>query len=163
MELDEIYRQYFQTVYRYALSLSRDPDTAEEVAQETFFKALKKIDGFKGECSVQTWLCSIAKNTYFSMAAKQKNKEKVLEEQSSYSETTQESFEDSLIEKDEGMRLHRILHRLREPYKEVVMLRLFSELSFREIADLFGKSESWARITFMRGRRMIKEEAENEN
>lgn len=65
MELDEIYRQYFQTVYKYALSLSGDPNTAEEVAQETFFKALKKIDGFKGDCSVQTWLCSIAKNTFF--------------------------------------------------------------------------------------------------
>ena len=67
MELDDIYRQYFQTVYRYALSLSRNSSTAEEVVQETFFKAIKKIDDFKGESSIQTWLCEIARNTYFNL------------------------------------------------------------------------------------------------
>ena len=150
-EFQEVYDLYFKDVYKYALSLSRDPQVAEEVTQETFFKALKIIDSFRGQCRLYVWLCQIAKNTYITWAKKQSRASPV-------EVAVEESLEDHLLTKESAFEIHKALHRLSEPYKEVFSLRVFGELSFSQIGDLFGKTESWARVTYHRARLKIKEE-----
>ena len=158
MDLEKLYQDYFSVVYKYILSISKDPLTAEEITQETFFKALKKIDEFRGDCSVRVWLCQIAKNTYFNYVKKQSRFVEMKEEDDpgAYMEFDFSAGYDSKL-------AHRILHNMKEPYKEVFSLRVFGELSFSDIGELFGKSDSWARVTFHRARLMMKEEMEHEN
>ena len=150
-EFEEVYRLYFRDVYRYCLALTRDEQVAEEVTQETFFKALKAIDKFDGKCKLYVWLCQIAKNTYLSMLQKRRAGEALLP-------PSGESLEEKLLTKESAFEIHRILHALEEPYKEVFSLRTFGELPFRQIGALFGKTESWARVTYHRARLKIKEE-----
>ena len=152
-EFEEVYRLYFRDVYRYCLALTRDEQIAEEVTQETFFKALKAIDKFDGKCRLYVWLCQIAKNTYLSMLQKRRTGEELPGELPSG-----ESLEEKLLTKESAFEIHRILHALEEPYKEVFSLRTFGELPFRQIGALFGKTESWARVTYHRARLKIKEE-----
>ena len=136
-EFQQVYELYFKDVYKYVLALCRDEHMAEEVTQETFFKALKSIDSFRGQCKLYVWLCQIAKNTYYSMAAK--NKTSRIEE---LPENAGDALESALLTKESAFEIHRILHDLEEPYKEVFSLRVFGELSFRQIGQLFGKTES---------------------
>jgi len=151
-DFQEVYDLYFKDVYKYALSLSRNPGIAEEVTQETFFKALKSIDSFRGQCRLYVWLCQIAKNTYFTYAGKQAKA--AAEQEFSSGET----MEEKLLTKETAFEIHKLLHNLPEPYKEVFSLRVFGELSFSQIGELFGKTESWARVTYHRARLKIKEE-----
>lgn len=152
-EFEEIYSQYFTDVYKYALSLSRNEAVAEEVTQETFFKALKSINKFKGECKLCAWLCQIAKNTYFSLCQKKK---RIVNE--SYVEIESECIEQKLMNKETALEIHKALHFLNEPYKEVFSLRVFGELSFLQISEIFSKTESWARVTFHRAKIKLKED-----
>ena len=152
-EFEEAYRLYFRDVYRYCLALTRDEQVAEEVTQETFFKALKAIDKFDGKCRLYVWLCQIAKNTYLTMLQKKRTGEELPGEIPSG-----ESLEEKLLTKESAFEIHQILHALEEPYKEVFSLRTFGELPFRQIGALFGKTESWARVTYHRARLKIKEE-----
>ena len=152
-EFEEVYRLYFRDVYRYCLALTRDEQIAEEVTQETFFKALRAIDKFDGKCRLYVWLCQIAKNTYLSMLQKRRTGVELPEELPSG-----ESLEEKLLTKESAFEIHRVLHALEEPYKEVFSLRTFGELPFRQIGALFGKTESWARVTYHRARLKIKEE-----
>lgn len=152
-EFQEVYNLYFKDVYKYVLTLCRNESLAEEVTQETFFKALKSIDSFRGQCKLYVWLCQIAKNTYFSMTAKEKSRcEELLPE------VADESLESALLTKESAFEIHRVLHDLEEPYKEVFSLRVFGQLSFKQIGILFGKTESWARVTYHRAKLKIKEE-----
>ena len=150
-DFEEVYNLYFRDVYRYALSLSRNAGMAEEITQETFFKALQSIGNFDGRCRLYVWLCQIAKNTYCTMQKKQRREEDPLPE------SGDDGIEQILLAKEDSMRIHRILHDLPEPYKEVFSLRTFGELSFAQIAALFGRTESWARVTYHRARLQIKE------
>lgn len=152
-EFEEVYRLYFRDVYRYCLALTRDEQMAEEVTQETFFKALRAIDQFDGKCRLYVWLCQIAKNTYFSIQRKKRDRSELPEDIPSG-----ESLEERLLTKEAAFEIHQLLHRLEEPYKEVFSLRTFGELPFRQIGELFGKTESWARVTYHRARLKIKEE-----
>ncbi len=149
---EEVYQRYFRDVYRYCLALCRDEQMAEEVTQETFFKALNSIGKFDGKCKIYVWLCQIAKNTYLTMMQKRRGTELTAEI------PTGESLEERLLTKESAFEIHRILHRLEEPYKEVFLLRTFGELSFKQIGELFSKTESWARVTYYRARLKIKEE-----
>ncbi len=152
-EFEEVYRLYFRDVYRYCLALTRDEQMAEEVTQETFFKALRAIDQFDGKCRLYVWLCQIAKNTYFSIQRKKRDRSELPEDIPS-----EESLEERLLTKEAAFEIRQILHRLEEPCKEVFSLRTFGELPFRQIGELFGKTESWARVTYHRARLKIKEE-----
>lgn len=152
-EFEEVYRLYFRDVYRYCLALTRDEQMAEEVTQETFFKALGAIDKFDGKCKIYVWLCQIAKNTYFTMHSRDKRQGILSEEPADW-----ENLEEQLLSKESAFEIHRILHALDEPYKEVFSLRTFGELPFRQIGELFGKTESWARVTYHRAKLKIKEE-----
>ena len=154
-DFQEVYNLYFRDVYRYALSLCRNELAAEEITQETFYKALSKLDSFDGKCKVSVWLCQIAKNTYISMCRKEKHLD---------SSTDTEllpwngRIEERIFDQETAFAIHKVLHTLDEPYKEVFSLRTFGELSFKQIAELFGKTEAWARVTYHRARLRIKEE-----
>jgi len=158
-EFEKIYDQHFREVYAFILSMSRNEKLAEEITQETFFKALKAIDGFKGQCKMNVWLCQIAKNTYFTHLSKQKRlvPEEAVE---SSGDTVMERLMES---REEAMHVHKVLHSLQDPYKEVFTLRIFGELSFRDISGLFGKTESWARVTYHRARQKIQDRLKEED
>ena len=154
-DFSKVYHQYFRDVYKYALALSKNASMAEEITQETFFKALKSIDKFDGRCKLYVWLCQIAKNTYFSLCRKEQRLERDILELAD-----EHSPEPRFLTKETAFEVHRVLHGLEEPYKEVFSLRAFGELSFKQIAELFGKTESWARVTYHRAKLKIKEELE---
>lgn len=160
MNIEELYRTYFDIVYRYIRSISQDGALAEEVTQETFFKALEKIDQFRGDCDVRVWLCQIAKNTLYDHLKKQKKQLLGDEKLEKIESAGGELLEEKLAQRSQAMEIHKVLHRLSEPYKEVFSLRIFGELTFREIGMLFGKSENWARVTYYRARVKIGEELE---
>ena len=163
MNIEELYRTYFDIVYRYIRSISQDGSLAEEVTQETFFKALKKADQFRGDCDVRVWLCQIAKNTLYDHLKKQEKQLLGDEKLEKIESAGGELLEEKLAQRSQAMEIHKVLHRLSEPYKEVFSLRTFGELTFREIGMLFGKSENWARVTYYRARVKIREELEHED
>lgn len=150
-DFESIYNLYFRDVYSFVLSLSRNEKIAEEITQETFFKALKSIDHFNGHCKMNVWLCQIAKNTYFTYLDKQKR----FDINDITDQASENSIEEMLLNKEKAFLIHEILHSLDEPYKEVFTLRVFGELSFKQISQLFQKTESWARVTFHRAKRKI--------
>ena len=163
MNIEELYRTYFDIVYRYIRSISQDGSLAEEVTQETFFKALEKIGQFRGDCDVRVWLCQIAKNTLYDHLKKQEKQLLGDEKLEKIESAGGELLEEKLAQRSQAMEIHKVLHRLSEPYKEVFSLRTFGELNFREIGMLFGKSENWARVTYYRARVKIREELEYED
>ena len=159
-DFEELYQRFFKDVYLFVLSMSRDPHTAEEVTQETFFRALKEIRHFRGNCSVTSWLCQIARNLYLDQLRKNRRllPESDVEESLSSRQSPSPDMAESCIKKEDALSIYRILHCLDEPYKEVFTLRALGELSFREIGDIFGKEESWARVTYHRARMKILKE-----
>lgn len=153
-KMEELYQLYFKDVYLYVLALSKEEVVAEDITQETFFKAMKSIGAFKGECDIRVWLCQIAKNTYYTYCKKQKRfvpAEEVEEEIQERPVSIERRFED----KEQALNIHKVLHALEEPYKEVFQLRVFGELSFRDIGEIFGKTESWSRVTFYRAKNKL--------
>ena len=140
--------------------MSSNDDIAEEITQETFYKAFKGIRKFHGECKLKTWLCQIAKNTYRSYLKKQKHvaneelTEVIARRDSSY---RQESLEDTVIQRDEALSIYRLIRLLEEPYKEVFILRTLNQLSFQEIGQIYERKEGWARVTYHRAKLKIQE------
>ncbi len=153
-EIEKIYVEYFSDVYRYVLSLCREEDMAKEITQETFFKALRHIDKFNGSCKFYVWLCQIAKNTYFKAKAKQKRAAARLEADAPDPAI---DVEKAYLDGEDARKIHILLHDLCEPYKEVFMLRVFGELPFSQIGELFGKTDNWARLIFYRAKKRIQE------
>ncbi len=153
-DFGEIYTEYFSNVYKYVLTLCRNEAIAEDVTQETFFKALRHIDQFNGSCKLYVWLCQIAKNTYFSLSKKRKRM--ALDINADFPDITSD-LERDYLDKDAARRLHILLHNLNEPYKEVFTLRVFGELPFSQIGELFGKTASWARLIFYRAKKQLQE------
>lgn len=152
MDFEEVYNRYSKDVFKFCLSLCGSHATAEDLTSEAFLKALKTGDTFEGRCSVKVWLCQIAKNTYYDYLRKHSKITELPDDLPSESD-----FEVVLLDKAEALKIHKLLHRLDEPYKEVFSLRVFSELSFAEIGEVFEKTESWARVTFHRAKTKIKE------
>ena len=152
---EELYRAYFAEVYRYALALCSHKETAEDVTAETFLKAMRQIGSFRGECDFKVWLFTIAKNTYYSMLRKDANLTGEPPEETAADAPTPE---DTVLQSAEVMEIHRALHALPEPYKEVFSLRAFGELSFRQIGELFGKTEHWACVTYHRAKEKLRQE-----
>lgn len=151
-DFEAVYRAYFADVYKYALALSRDETAAEEITQETFFKALSAIDSFRGDCQLRVWLCQIARNQYLTQCRERK---RFADGEAAPADG---GVEERFADADAARRLHVLLHGLPEPYKEVFSLRTFGELPFAQIGELFGKTESWARVTYFRARQRLKEE-----
>lgn len=156
-EFKEVYDLHEYQVYRYLLKLCRNEHLAEELTQETFYRAYLNIKNFQGKCSLYTWLCQIARNILINY---QTNKSNQTQELYLDDYISVESIEESLIEKDQALQVHKALHQLKEPYKEVFTLKVFGELRYREIAEIFGKTESWAKVTYYRAKEQILKEME---
>jgi len=156
--IEALYRQYFHDIFLYLKAITHSDDLAEELTQETFFRALKAIDSFKGDCDVRVWLCQIAKNAYYSHCRKQKHLTG-----DDIPETLPDSAPSAVLaleDQETVQQIHKILHAMKEPHKEVFTLRVFGELSFRQIGELFGKTENWAAVTFHRAKLKIINELE---
>ena len=151
--MEDVYREYAQTVYRYLLSLTRDEDLAEELTQETFYQAVRSSGRFDGSCKVSTWLCAIGKRVLLTYRRKHPPAGE-LEEESALTPSAESEAMDSLGR----MELIRRMHSLPEAAREVMYLRVFGELSFAEIGEICGKSENWARVTFYRAKERLKKE-----
>ena len=144
----------YSAVFHYVLSLCRNESEAQDITQEAFLKALKASDKYAGESSLYTWLCAIAKNLWLNKCKKYKH-EFIPDNEGTLESGNTQSIEELLIDKDMTMHIHTILHSLDEPYKEVFSLRVFGQLAFADIAKLFGKTDSWARVTYHRARKLI--------
>lgn len=149
----------YEAVYRYTLSICKNETEALDITQETFLKALNARQNFKGSSSLYTWLCSISKNIWLN---KCKKDSKFVQSEDLLDVQPEQSFEQSLENKDSALAIHKVLHILDEPYKEVFTLRVFGELSFSDIASLFSKTESWARVTYHRSKKIILEKIRKE-
>ena len=150
---DEIYNEYANVVFKYLMSLTMDPELSEELTQETFYKAFRSIDEFNGKYKMSTWLCQIAKNSYFSYYRKEKRKTSLVPDEQA---TSTINIEDDFMKAHDTISLHKIIRTLEEPYKEVFYLRFFGELSYQQISEILGKSESWARVIFYRAKEKIR-------
>ena len=156
-EMKRIYEEYGRPVYRFLLSLTGNKDWAEELLQETFYQALIHIDKFEGRCSLYTWLCCIGKNAWLKECNRRKR----------YADTPYEELrladpaltpEEAAIRADELRRIRRAVRKLPEPYRDVFILHIYGGLKLKEIAAVYGKSESWARVTFYRAKTLIAKE-----
>lgn len=147
-----MYARYFRKVYAFAYSLTRNAEAAEELTQNTFYKAMQAIDSFRGSSSVETYLCSIAHNLFVSDVRKSN---KLTDARSLEERASDMDIERETAQKDEAIRIHILLHGLPEPYKEAFTLRVFGELSYAEIGTVFGKSENWARVTYFRAKQLL--------
>lgn len=156
--MEEIYRKYSKLVYNYLYRLTGDIELSEELMQETFYSAIKGLNKFKGNCKISVWLCQIAKNKWRDYRNKSKKIQLTsLDEDIGISVNTDDSFK-QISDTDEIVQLYNNINKLDENVREVFYLRIKGELSFREIAEITGKSEEWARVNFYRGKKKIKEE-----
>ncbi len=154
MDYEKLYTSYYMQIYSYVVSIAQNRELAEEITQKTFYKAISAKTKFKGRSNELTWLCSIAKNLYYDELRKNQH----IADMSEISELpSDENIERTVSDSDMAFRIHLVLHRLDEPYKEVFQLRVFGELSFAQIATIFGKTETWARVTYHRAKLKIQE------
>lgn len=151
--MEEIYQQHARTVYKFILSMTHDEDLSEELTQETFYQAIRSIDRFDNSCSVSTWLCAIAKN----QLAVYRRKHPVHTDLQDYTQTAG-SAEEDIIASSDRVELMKKLHGCPEPYREIIYMRVFGDLSFREIGEIMGKTENWARVNFYRGKERLRKE-----
>lgn len=154
-DMRKVYEEYFYTVYGFLMGLSGgDDDLAEELTQETFYRAIKNSGKFRGECKMSTWLCQIAKYTYYQYLDKKKRHGEVpLEDMTDTG--IGEQLEQSFIENEEKLIVYKKIQELQSPMKDVFLLRLTGDLSFKEIGNIFGKTENWARVTYYRGKQIL--------
>ena len=157
MDQEKLYRAYYMQVYSYTMTLAKDSHLAEEITQNSFYKALSAKAAYRREADVLTWLCAIAKNLFLDEIRRRKRKAPMPEEAELPANV---DMEEEVADTDAADRIHLAVHHLEEPYKEVFQLRVFGELSFRQIAAIFGKTESWARVTYHRARLKIQERME---
>lgn len=162
-EFEKIYQTYFGDVYLYIRRLSGDENTAEEITSEAFFKAMRSISSFRGDCEIRVWLCQIAKNCYYSHLKKSKQTVSVDDANLLKLLSQESSIEEQCIKHEEATQIKMVLHNISEPYKEVFMWRVFAELSFKQIGQIFGKSENWACVTYHRAKKMIKSKLEGKS
>ena len=151
---EDLYEQHAQSVYRYLFSLCGEADTAEKLTQETFCQALRGLDTFRGDCTPLVWLCAIAKRLWFAECRRRQRASPQEEEALSRLEAPDDPAAE-LESREERLALYRAMQRLDPETREVIYLRLAGEFSFREIGDLLGRSEVWARVRFYRGKEAL--------
>lgn len=153
----EVYKAYGRKVYGFLLSLSGSQALAEELLQETFFQAFLHMDKFEGRCSVYTWLCQIGKNVWLKEIRRNKRYSEIPLDDLQLRDNAP-LLDDQIIQKEEFLRARKALLALKEPYRNVFILHAISDIKLKEIANLYGKTESWARVTYYRARMQIVEE-----
>ncbi len=155
--MEEIYKEYFSIIYKYLCSLSHNENIAEELAQETFYRAVKNIKKYKGTCKMSTWLCQIAKNLWYTELKKEKRNLDIDIEEMYESPDILEEY----INKEQKMELYKKIAKLDDKTKEVIYLRL-NGVTFKEIGEILGKNGNWAKIIFYRGKEKLKESEKDE-
>lgn len=156
-EFEEVYRTYFREVELYLRAICKDELLAEELTEQVFFQALKALPTFRGDCDIRTWLCAMGRNLYLSHLRRQKPTESIDELQIP---DPRRSIEEQVSDKQQALAIHKVIHDLPEPYKEVFSLRVFGQLSFADIGGLFGKTANWACVTYHRARQKIQKDLE---
>ena len=152
--METIYREYAQTVYKFLLSQCHDADLAKELTQETFYRAIRSIQRYDGSCKLSVWLCQIAKHIWYQYLRKREKQPEQIEEALV---PPLPSAEEALLARQGHLELLKKIHTLPDPMREVVYLRSFGDLSFREIGAILEKTENWARVTFYRGKEKLRE------
>lgn len=155
-DIEKIYEEYFKTVNKYLFCLTQNNDISEELTQETFYRAVKKIYTYKGECKISVWLCQIAKNLWYDQCRKNK-RFTYIEESDLLNIQDTNTTEEQVVLNDEKISLYKKMQKLDENTREVMYLRITGELSFKEIGIILNKTENWARVTFYRGKNKLKE------
>lgn len=145
--MDETYQKYAKVVYRFLMAQTHDSDLAEELTQETFYQAIRSSDRFDGSCKMSTWLCGIARNVLLTYRRRHPQTAELTEQ-----DLVEAPVEDAVIDAQTRKELLHLLHQLDDPYREVIYLRIFGELSFKDVGEVFGKTEAWARTTFYRAK-----------
>ena len=159
-DIEEIYKENFNIVYKYLFCLTHNGDIAEELTQETFYRAVKNIKSFQGKCKMTVWLCQIAKNLWYDeLSKKKKNKELNIEDIESES---LENTEDIAFSNNERRDMYKKIQKLDKFTKEVIILRITGDLTFKQIGDILNKTENCVRVTFYRGKQRLKEVDDNE-
>lgn len=154
-DMEKLYNDYFQMVFKYLFCMTHDADLSEELAQETFYQAIKTYDNFRGDCKVSVWLCQIAKHSLFKEHEKRKRYASNPIDEISDSLPGKENVEGSVLANESKVALYQKLQSLDEKTREVMYLRLTGELSFREIGEILKRNETWARVTFYRGKQKL--------
>lgn len=157
--MDEIYEECFETVYKYLFCLTHNSDISEELTQETFYRAVKKIDTYNVKCKISVWLCQIAKHLWYNQCRKNKM---IVDTDETFDIEDPQNLEEQFIAGEEKVLLYKKMQNLDEKTREVMYLRITGELSFKEIGEILGKTENWARVTFYRGKSKLKEVDGNE-
>lgn len=155
--MEDIYHEYAKVVYKYLISLTHSPDIAEELTQETFYQAIRTSDRYDETCKITTWLCSIAKNVLITWRRKHPEYDDI-----SVLEIPGESAEHDALNNLQRLELMKKIHFLEDPFREVIYLRIFGELSFKEIGEVLSKNENWARVTFYRGKERLGKELKSD-
>ena len=150
---EKLYEAHYMRVFSFAMTLAGDRAQAEELAQEAFFRAFSKRKDFRGESDEVTWLCAIVRNLFLDEKRRERHRAPMPDELPD----PERSVEQAAVDRDTSFRIHRALHALEEPYREVFELRIFGELSYQEIGDIFGKTENWARVTYHRAKLRLQE------
>ena len=156
-QMEELYLNYAKTVHKYLICLTNDVNIAEDLTQETFYQASKTIKNFKGECKVSVWLCQIAKYSWYKHLEKNKKYNCDSYEDISFEIVGYQNLELDLLKNEDKMDLFKKIHLLDSQSKEIIFLRISGKLSFREIGDIFNKSENWARVSFYRAKQKLLE------
>ena len=157
-EFESIYRTYFRDLELYLRAICHDELLAEELTAQVFFQALKALPSFRGDCDIRTWLCAMGRNAYLSHLRRTKPSEPIDLLQIP---DPKQAVEEQILDRDQAMIIHRVLHDLPEPYKEVFSLRVFGQLSFEDIGSLFGRTANWACVTYHRARQKIRDKMED--
>lgn len=158
--LEALYEREGQNVYKYVYHLCGDREMAEDITQETFLKASCALKKFKGQCKEVTWLCQIAKHLLY---AEWKKKKKLKTTDVLSEETVgEEDVEKSILQVMERLEWFQKLQGLDAITREVIYLRIYCELSFKEIGEVLDRTENWARVTFYRGKQKLKGVCEHE-
>lgn len=161
MNKDSIYEEYGDFIFRYLVTLTKNSQAAEELTQETFYQAIKSIDHFQhdGKAKFSTWLCAIAKHVWLQEINHAKHKHEAMTSLSSEIPATY-NVEDQYFKNEAKLNFYKRAQKLNEVKREVLYLRILGGLSFKEIGDVLGKSENWARVVFYRTKQEMKKGGE---
>ena len=153
---DDIYVTYANTVKRFLISLSGNFDLAEDLTQETFYQAYKSLHRYNGTCKMSVWLCQIAKHMYFDYLKKEKHIQKIEIENLKIFDT-ERNVEETYLIKEEIQELLFAVQQAKKTYGQVFWLRAYEEMTFKEIGEIFDKSENCARVNYYRAKEWIRE------
>lgn len=154
---EDIYAKYYRKIYLFLLKLSANQSLAEELTQETLYKAFLHIDQYEGRSSIYTWLCQIAKNNWL---AEMKKQTPLVEIEDTAEYDSGINLEEDVLNRQMRHLMKQEILYLPEPYVTVCMMRIYADLPYAEIASIFQKSESWAKVTYFRGKTMLMERME---